>query len=402
MLFHYAKYLLYLVVTIPVIIATTAGGHWMWYGWLGTLAIYIPGDLFLGDDKEVPDYKQPAWLNLTLYLGLPIMVGYWFVFIWHAAAPGADPLGYGAWVFNTFGYDALAARDATTAFDYIGGFLSAALIVTTISTLNAHELTHRTWDPVAMFAGRWLLAFSWDVGFATEHVYGHHVYVGTTEDPATAPRGRSVWKQIVIASWKTNRNAWMLEKKRLEKKGQSVWSLRNAFIRGQLMSLSIAVASYAIAGWMGVLFFLGMCLGAKIMLEIVNYMEHYGVTRVIGTPVQPHHSWNSNRKISSWATFNLTRHSHHHAQGEVPFYQLKPYQDAPMMVNGYLSVIVLTLVPPLWNKLMVPKLLEWDQKYASPEEKLLAGKQNWESGIPELMKHTYGYRPPVDGSPARA
>lgn len=401
-MFNYLKYFLYLLVTLPVIIATTLGGHWMWYGFLGTLAIYIPGDLLLGDDNEIPQYQHKGFLDAVLFLSLPVMLGYWFVFIWHAAAPGVDPMGYGAWGFNTFGFDAIAARDATTTFDYVGGFLSAALIVTTISTLVAHELTHRTWDAKSMFVGRWLLAFSWDVGFATEHVYGHHTYVGTTEDPATAPRGRNVWKQILIASWETNRNAWNLEKSRLTKKGQAVFSLNNLFIRGQLMSLSIAAAAWYISGWKGVLFFLGMCVGAKIMLEIVNYMEHYGIARVIGQPVQPHHSWNSNKKISSWATFNLTRHSHHHAQGEVPFYDLKPYQDAPMMVNGYLSVIVLTLVPPIWNMLMVPKLLEWDQKYATAEEKLLAGKQNWESGIPELMKHTYGYQPPVTGNTARA
>ncbi|MBC7172664.1 MAG: alkane 1-monooxygenase, partial [Polyangiaceae bacterium] len=293
--------------------------------------------------------------------------------------------------------------NATTSFDYVGSFITSSLYVTLMSTLVAHELTHRTWDKLAMFIGRWLLAFSWDVGFATEHVYGHHAYVATTKDPATAPRGRSVYVQVLLAIVRTNVSAWNLEKNRLDKKGLPVFSHHNLFLRGQAMSLALAGIAYATSGLIGVLFFLGMALGAKVMLEIVNYMEHYGMVRVETLPVQPRHSWNTNKRMSSWATFNLTRHSHHHAAGEVPFHELRPYRDAPMMVSGYLSTIFLTLVPPLWHRLMVPKLLEWDARYASPEEKRLAGLANARSGLPDLMAHTYGATAPegTEGSSAK-
>jgi alkane 1-monooxygenase len=83
--------------------------------------------------------------------------------------------------------------------------------------------------------------------------------------------------------------------------------------------------------------------------------------------------------------FNLTRHSHHHAQGEVPYQDLRPYPDAPMMINGYLTTIVVALIPPLWNTLMIPKVLEWDKKYASEEEKVLAKEANKKSGMSRLM-----------------
>jgi alkane 1-monooxygenase len=110
-------------------------------------------------------------------------------------------------------------------------------------------------------------------------------------------------------------------------------------------------------------------------------MEHYGMVRDPADPVQPHHSWNTNRRVSSWSMFNLTRHSHHHAQGEVPYGELRPYPDAPMMVDGYLSTMFLTMVPPVWHRLMTPKVLEWDQVYATPKEKRMALEANRRSGM---------------------
>ena len=104
------------------------------------------------------------------------------------------------------------------------------------------------------------------------------------------------------------------------------------------------------------------------------------------TPVQPRHSWNTNRRISSWAMFNLTRHSHHHAQGEVAYQDLRPYPDAPMMINGYLTTIVVAMIPPLWHHLMTPKVLAWDRDYATDEERLLANAANERSGLAALQR----------------
>ena len=122
----------------------------------------------------------------------------------------------------------------------------------------------------------------------------------------------------------------------------------------------------------------------KALLEIVNYMEHYGLVRDPEAPVAPRHSWNTNRRISSWTMLQLTRHSHHHAEGEVPFQDLAPYPEAPMMVQGYLTTILLTLVPPLWHALMVPKLRDWDARFANAAERRLADEANRRSGLPGL------------------
>jgi hypothetical protein len=294
-------------------------------------------------------------------------------------------LGYGAFVTQLTGYDVIAARDATFWVHRVSIWLGAGLMIGMIGTITAHELTHRTWDPISMFIGRWLLAFSFDTIFAIEHVYGHHRYVSTKEDPATAPRGRNVYVHIVASTIKGNISAWNIEAKRLKRAGQGLFSWHNAVIRGHSMSLLLVAAAYAIGGWAGAGFFVACALWGKSLLEIVNYMEHYGMVRDPEAPVQPRHSWNTNKRISSWAMFNLTRHSHHHAQGEVPYQDLKPFPDAPMMINGYLTTIMVAMLPPLWHKLMTPKVLAWDRDYASPRELQLAAEANAASGIPAMM-----------------
>jgi alkane 1-monooxygenase len=143
------------------------------------------------------------------------------------------------------------------------------------------------------------------------------------------------------------------------------------------------------AGVTGAVFLIVTSIFGKFVLEVVNFMEHYGMVRNPDVPVQPRHSWNTNKRLSSWTMFNLTRHSHHHAQGEVPYHELKSYQDAPMMIGGYLTTMLVALVPPLWNKLMVPKVLAWDQNYATQEELMLANEANRNSGIPAFEKVQY-------------
>jgi hypothetical protein len=303
--------------------------------------------------------------------------------VWSVSS--GDFLGFGAALSRLTGYDLIAARDATSAVHHVSTWLLTGLMIGMLGTIPAHELIHRTWDPISMLIGRWLLAFSFDSVFAIEHVYGHHRYVSTAEDPATAPRGRNAYLHVFISTFKGNLSAWQIEKRRLARKGYSWFSWRNAVLRGYLMSLLLVLAAYAIGGVNAALFFSACALWGKALLEIVNYMEHYGMLRSPTTPVQPRHSWNTNKRISSWTMFNLTRHSHHHAQGEVPYQNLKPFPDAPMMIGGYLTTIAVAMIPPLWHRLMTPKVLAWDCEHASAEERELARLANARSGIAALM-----------------
>jgi alkane 1-monooxygenase len=120
-------------------------------------------------------------------------------------------------------------------------------------------------------------------------------------------------------------------------------------------------------------------------------MAHYGLVRVPGTPVRPAHSWNSNARISAIALYNLPRHSHHHADGTVPYHMLKAYADMPTTPTSYLGTSLCCYVPPLWNKLLVPKLLDWDENYATPDEQEIAARQNASSGLPLLEQSAQRY-----------
>ena len=378
----YIKYFTFHAIALLSVAALLLGGWFLTAGLLAVVGIYVLGDAVGGDDTSTPRFLRPGVLTAQLWLALPLLSLIVFSSVW-IVSPG-DPLGFGAWLTRLTGYDVIAARDATTFVEHVSAWIVTGLMIGLVGTIPAHELTHRTWDRVSMFVGRWLLAFSFDTTFAIEHVYGHHRYVSTTHDPATAPPGRNVYFHIVASTLKGNVSAWNIEIDRLGKKRLGRYSWHNAFIRGHLMSAALVVMAFALGGWRGAAFFTACALAGKSLLEIVNYMEHYGMVRNPETPVQPRHSWNTNRRISSWTMFNLTRHSHHHAQGEVPYQDLRPYPDAPMMINGYLTTILVAMVPPLWHRLMTPKVLAWDRDHANPEERGLAARANGRSGIPQL------------------
>lgn len=400
MLFHYLKYFLFHVIGLLALAALVAGGMWVTIGLAAVLAIYLVGDAVCGDDTATPHFAHPGILTFQLWMALPLLSAIVFASVWSFGATfgGGDPLGFGAWVQQLTGLDLLALRSAAQAglggfggagahwAHQVSGVLLTGLMIGMIGTIPAHELTHRTWDPVSMLVGRWLLAFSFDTVFSIEHVYGHHRYVSTTEDPATAPRGRNVYFHVLASTLKGNVSAWQIERKRLQRQGHGVFTPFNAVIRGHLMSVLLVAGAWALGGWPAAGYFLACALWGKALLEIVNYMEHYGMVRDPATPVQPRHSWNTNKRISSWTMFNLTRHSHHHAQGEVPYQDLKPFPQAPMMVGGYLTAIVVAMIPPLWHKLMTPKVQAWDRDFASPAERELARQANQRSGIAQLVQ----------------
>lgn len=382
-IFDYLKFFTFHGIGLLAAVALFAGGNYITAGLWAVLAIFIFGDAISGDDSRSPHYRYPGILTAQLWLSLPLLLIVVFAGIWSVSS--GDPLGFGAWTSSLTGYDLLAARELSTLHNHISGIFLTGLMIGALGTVPAHELTHRTWDPVSMAIGRLLLAFSFDTVFSIEHVYGHHRYVSTEQDPATAPRGRNVYHHIVSSTIKGNISAWKIESERLQCKSLALFSWHNAFIRGHAISALLVVLAWAYGGGLVALYFVLCALWGKSTLEIVNYMEHYGIVRNPKEPVQPRHSWNTNKRVSSWGLFNLTRHSHHHAQGEVPYQDLKPYPHAPMMINGYLTTFVITLIPPLWHRLMTPKVLAWDRDFANADERRLAAAANARSGRVEFQ-----------------
>jgi hypothetical protein len=369
MLFHYLKFSLFHLLSVITIVFVLLGNDWIWLGYLCMTALIILGDASLGDDLSIPKYQYHTLLTLQLWLALPLLCLLMWVSLWSVSEH--DVLGFGVWLSSIVPFDFLAARKNTPLWIHGLAIFYIGLMVSMIGTVPGHELVHRTWDKTSLVIGRWLLAFSFDSNFSIEHVYGHHKYVATLADPATAPRGRSVYTHIVVSTIKGNISAWNIEKLRLKRRRKPVLSHHNVFLRGVLMSVFLLLMAYVISGWKGVLFFTLVGLWAKTLLEIVNYMEHYGLVRDPNTAAAPHHSWNSNKKISSWTMFNLCRHSHHHAQGHLPFHKLQPYPEAPTMLFGYLATIAIALIPPLWFRLMQTKLDNWDTHFATEQERKL-------------------------------
>lgn len=362
------KYLPYLLTPLLMLIGTTTILAGSWFTWLGFVIVIIGvtlSDVLGGEDTNEPDYTATWFFDAGLYLILPLIVLHTTAFAWMLG--NGDLLSIGAGL-QLVGIDIFAARAELDTFSTIGMVLTTGMLYGAVGTNVAHELIHRTWSAKDLVIGRWLLTFSYDCSFAIEHVYGHHKNIATRLDPATARRGDNLYPFLLRSTVNSYRHAWQLEKERLAKTGHSVWGLHSRMLRGNLMCVFTTLLFFAAAGWVGGLVFIITCLYAKFWLEAINYIEHYGIVRVPGKPVEPKHSWNSNKRLTTWLLYNLPRHSHHHAMGEKPFWELRAYPGAPMLPTGYMGMVLLALVPPLWHAIMDPKVLEWDQHYAAADE----------------------------------
>ena len=290
---------------------------------------------------------------------------------------------------NYLNIDLVNMRQSMTLSDSI--FLTAltGLFIGIMGTVPGHELVHRKKSKFDMFMGNWLLAFSWDCAFAVEHVYGHHKHVGLPSDPATAKRGENIYVFILRAIIKEQKDAWNIELSQARRREQPLFSIHNRMLIGYLKSLSITCIAYLIGGFSGLLIFLLCAFIAKSLLEVINYSEHYGLIRVSGEPVYPRHSWNSNSTMSSIYLYNVTRHSSHHEKANLKYWELRSYNDAPMMPQGYLTMLYMALfLPYFFHKMMAKKLVEWDKSYATDRERVLALEQNKKSGIPLLLDYS--------------
>ena len=346
------------------------GEYWMWVYQIIFTFFIIGGDLILGDETSNPKLKSRKLLNFFLYINLPLIFSAVIISIWMV----------GNMELPHWGSSLMATRNNTTFIHYIGYILVMSLLVASAATNVGHELTHRKRNKFDMFVGNWLLALTWDCSFAIEHVYGHHKYLATNEDPATAKRGQNPYAFILRATYMAHRNAWQIENKRLLKNKHNKFSIHNRMLIGYGRSILITLGALYISGFAGLIMLIFIALGGKVMLEGVNYMEHYGLIRKAGTPILPKHSWNTNKKISSFFLYNLTRHSSHHENASLEYWELKAYPEAPEMPGGYLSSVYLVLFAPwIYHKIMVPKLKDWDDNYASNDERELAQIQNQNS-----------------------
>ena len=383
----YLKYYISPLTIITAIYTCSIGAYYSTLFFIGFSLFIILGDMILKKDASEETYSYVFLLDVPMYINLPLLM---LLVLFTVFALSSDPSDlFQSILMNYLNIDLFNMRQSMNVADSISLVALTGLFIGIMGTVPGHELVHRKKNKFDMFMGNWLLAFSWDCAFAIEHVYGHHKNVGLGHDPATAKRGENIYLFILRAIIKEQKDAWSIELNQAKRREQSFISIRNRMIIGYFRSLFITFIAYLIGGISGTLIFLLCAFIAKSLLEVINYSEHYGLIRVSGETVSPRHSWNSNSTMSSIYLYNVTRHSSHHEKANLKYWELRSYNDAPMMPQGYLTMLYMALfLPYFFHRMMAKKLIEWDKNYATDNERILAIEQNKKSGIPLLINHT--------------
>lgn len=280
------------------------------------------------EDSKVAN-KFFDWL---LYLNVPLQYGLLFFFLYRVS-------------FTTL-----------EVYEIIGMTLSMGICCGVLGINVAHELGHRLAKGEQNLA-KMLLITSLYMHFYIEHNRGHHKNVSTDLDPASARKNEwlyAFWFRSVINGWIS---AWKLEQLRLERIGGKVWSWKNEMLRFQVYQLIFIAAIFIAFGPVGGLLFLASALIGILLLETVNYVEHYGLRRKEIEPgiyekIKPEHSWNSDHILGRIMLYELTRHSDHHYKATRKYQVLRHFENSPQLPLGYPGSIVLSLFPPVWFMVM--------------------------------------------------
>ena len=252
------------------------------------------------------------------------------------------------------------SHDAMTWVDIVGRIWVMGLLCGTFGINAGHELGHRVnvWEQTL---AKLLLLTSLYMHFYIEHNKGHHKRVATPEDPSSARYGEWVYtfyfRSIVFSYF----SAWNIANKEMTKKGKPVFSLYNEMIQFAMIQLVFVAIIFFVFGWITTLYFLAASVIGILLLETVNYIEHYGLQRKLLDEnkyerAMPEHSWNSDHVIGRLMLFELSRHSDHHYLASRKYQVLRHYNDSPQMPTGYPGMMILSLVPPAWFYVMNKKI----------------------------------------------
>lgn len=233
---------------------------------------------------------------------------------------------------------------------WIGNTMALGLMCGIFGINIAHELGHRT-GKGDQFLSKTLLLTSLYMHFFVEHNRGHHRYVSTERDPASAPKNMSLYRFWLRSVFGSYISAWKLESDRLQKKRLPWW--RNSMIWFQLLQLGLCGIIFWLWGFSALTTFLLAALIGILLLETVNYIEHYGLRRkqlANGNyeRAMPCHSWNSDHMMGRLMLFELSRHSDHHYLASRKYQILRHHDKSPQLPTGYPGMIILSFIPPLW------------------------------------------------------
>ena len=334
--------------------AATGWGAWFWVGPIVILAAVPAVDLVAGLDRSNPPddvieaLEQDRYYRWITYLFLPIQ---------YVGFTGAMAL--------IAGWDAFGLLPGPlTLVDKLGLAVSIGCIGG-IGINTAHELGHKK-ESHERWLSKVALAQVFYGHFYIEHNRGHHVRVATPEDPASSRLGESFyrfWPRTVLGSL---RSAWRLEKRRYARRGQHPFRIGNDVLNAWAMSVVLWALLVVVLGVDLLPFLVIQAVVGFSLLEVVNYMEHYGMLRQkVGVGerqryerVLPSHSWNSNNIATNVLLYHLQRHSDHHANPTRRYQTLRDFEESPVLPTGYAGMIVLALVPPVWRRVMDQRVVD--------------------------------------------
>ena len=337
-----------LALVVPVLpflslaLALGTGSPWSW--WLTPVFVFgvIPLiDLLIGDDRVNPPEDAVPALQASPYYR---WITYLFIPAQYAALIAACAL----WARGIHPIGAI-------------GLVLTAGVVNGVAINTAHELGHKR-ESVERWLSKLALAPTGYGHFFVEHNRGHHVRVATPEDPASSRLGESFWRFWPRTVFGSLRSAWHLETSRHRLRSRSPWTLRNDILNAWAMTVVLFGALVLAFGVTVLPFLVLQAVIGFTLLEVVNYLEHYGLLRQRNAAgryekVDPRHSWNSDRLVTNVFLFQLQRHSDHHANPLRRYQVLRSFDVSPQLPAGYASMLVLALFPPLWRKVMDPRVL---------------------------------------------
>ena len=283
-------------------------------------------------NEEVENRRINPLFDWMLYGNIPITFGL---------------LTWGLWDLSVSTY---------ATYEIVGKIFSLGVLLGTNGINVAHELGHRN-TIIERSLAKLLLCPSLYMHFYIEHNFGHHKNVSTPEDPATAKRNQSVYHFWISSTIGQYRNSWKLQMQLLKNQGRSFFSMYNDMLFYLLFQgLYLLVVGY-LFGLMGTVYAFAVAVVSFLLLETINYIEHYGLVREKTSSgryerVQAHHSWNSNHVVGRMVLYELTRHSDHHFRANKKYQVLENKPASPQLPFGYPSSMVLSLFPPLWFRKM--------------------------------------------------
>ena len=334
------KYLLAYTIPISAIIGIQLGGIWSFttviyaFGLIPIWEALIKPNNNKLDENQIENRLANGLFDFMLYFNVIIVFSILFYCIYH-----------------------LVSKELLL-FEKIGLILSVGIVLGTNGINVAHELGHRQkfWERIL---GKLLLMPAFYMHFYLEHNFGHHQHVGTPKDPATSKINQSVFSFWFTSIFGQILNAICIQKNLLRKNKNSFFSFYNDFFYYQIFQFGYLAFIGLLFGKSAIIFSLLISLTGILLLETINYIEHYGLLRNKNASgryerVKSHHSWNSNHNIGRIVLYELTRHSDHHFKSAKKYQVLKSYDESPQLPFGYPASILLSFVPPLWFKIMNP------------------------------------------------